>query len=104
MFLEIGIEPEDLPIELDPGRLNSGDGVIFGSGPVFHEGHGVDTLGHFIDEVGIDGLSDILPFLLLTVGVVAELLRLVEGLLIRVAKDVSGQERHLFRNIGLHLQ
>ena len=102
MLLEVCIKSKHLPIVLDPWWLNPWNGVVLWSWSVLHEGHGVDAFGHFVDQIGVDGLSHILPFFLLTVSVIRELLSLVEGLLIRVAEDVAREERNLLRNVGPH--
>lgn len=64
MLLEVGIVPEDLSVVFEPGGLDAGDVVIFGGLPGFHEGKVIDGGAHLVEEVLIDILFEVLPFLL----------------------------------------
>ena len=90
MLLEISIEPENLPIVLEPWRLNSGNVVIFGCLSLPQEGQLTHAFGHLINQVHVDLLFDILLFLLNTSSNKVELLSLVIALLIRVTEYVTG--------------
>ena len=95
MILEIGIEPEYLSFVFDPGRLNSGNRVILGLLSGLLEGQTVDTFCEFIDQMFIYVFRNILPFFLLTVIVVAELLGFVEVLFVGIVEHVPRKKRNL---------
>lgn len=102
MLLEVCIEPQHLPIILEPGRLDARNVVILRRAPLLREGQIVQGFGHLIDEVIIDLLFDKLTLLLLGPVHEIELLGFMIVLLIGIMEDVAWQEGHLFRNIGLH--
>lgn len=102
MFLEEGIESQNLPIVLEPWSLDSRDVVvasIFPQTPRILE----FALGHLIKQVFI--------FLLFQVGCLVrgdsvdqlKLMCLVEILLVGIREDVTREHRHLLRDIWLHL-
>ena len=103
MLLEVGIIPEDLPVVFEPGGLHAGDVVVFGGFSSFHEGEVIDGGAHLVEQVLVDILFEVLPFLLYRAVDEIELLGLVEVLLIGVVEDVPGQEGNLLGDVGLHL-
>ena len=90
MFLEIAVIAQDLPIILEPGRLNARDVVVLGSVACFHEGEAVDGLAHFVNQVLIDIFLEELLLLLLRAIFEVELLGFVIVLLVGIVEDVSG--------------
>jgi hypothetical protein len=83
--------------------LYSRDIIVFRHPPRFLKAKTTETLGHLIDEVNIDLFLIEVPLLLLRTIDEIELLRLVEVLLVGIVEDMSGKERDLLWNIGLHL-
>ena len=65
MFLEVGIVTQDLPIILEPGRLNTRNVVILRSIASFHESEAIDGLAHLVNQVLINIFLQELLLLLL---------------------------------------
>ena len=102
MLLEICIEPKDFSLILDPGRLDSRNGIILGAFPLFLEGQIGYTLGKFINQMLINILRNILSLLLLTMIRIGELLGFVIVLLVRIIENMSWQKGDLLWQICLH--
>ena len=103
MLLEVGIVSEDLSVVFEPGGLDTGDVVVFRGFPGFHEGEVIDGGAHLVEEMLVDILFQVLPFLLNRAVNEIELLGLVEVLFIGVMEDMSGQEGDLLGDVRLHL-
>lgn len=104
VLLEICVEPEDFSVILEPWGLNSWDIVILRAFPSFLEGEIADRFCHLIDQILVNIFPDELPLFLLGAVDQIELLSFVEVFLVGVVEDMSWQERHLLRNIGLHVK
>ena len=104
MLLEVSIEPQDLPIVLQPRRLHSRNIIIVRLAPLaVCEAELELPILHGVYEILIVFLLQSAPFLLLGAINIRELLCFVEVLLIRVGEYMPGQEWHLFWEVYLHV-